>query len=487
MPSGIAFIRMCLEEVMKKKRLLICMAAVFIFMLHPMEAFADEVPGEAKTAEELAAEEEKEKADSYAREIDTNKLEGWPQGPAVYADSAIVMDMDSKAILFSKNADAKHYPASITKLLTTLVALEHAELTDKVTFTEDSVSFLQYDDAQIGMKPGEELSMEDALHGVLLASANEVSYAVAESVGQQKLGGNYESFIQTMNDRAEELGCTGSHWANPNGLHNDDHYTTAHDMALIASAVYQEDEFQKIMDTLEYKIGPTNLTKEERVFQQNHKMLWPENYYYYEYCTGGKTGYTDQAKTTLVTMADNGDMRLAAVVLYDYGVDAYTDTRGMLDYVFQNFQKVSVSGQETSEDVQSFSDPDSYVVLPEGISFSQLDKEISLTEEGIRDGRILYSYKGQSVGSVDVTVTEECYCKLMGIEPGGKGDKEALHTAEKSKAIAKQSVSGENRQLKLIIAVGSVVIFVLIIFMYALKRRKKKALRHRKRAIRGRD
>ena len=114
----------------------------------------------------------------------------------------------------------KHYPASITKLLTALVALENADPDDEVYFSEDSVSFLEYGDASIGMRPGEILSMNDALYGMLLASANEVSYAIAESVGK-KMGGGFETFIQKMNERCEELGCTGSHWTNANGLHDE--------------------------------------------------------------------------------------------------------------------------------------------------------------------------------------------------------------------------------------------------------------------------
>ena len=120
------------------------------------------------------------------------------------------------------------------------MALENADPDDEVYFSEDSVSFLEYGDASIGMRPGEILSMNDALYGMLLASANEVSYAIAESVGK-KMGGGFETFIQKMNERCEELGCTGSHWTNANGLHDENHYTTAHDMALIGSAVYQFD------------------------------------------------------------------------------------------------------------------------------------------------------------------------------------------------------------------------------------------------------
>ena len=205
------------------------------------------MPGIAWAEDEMTFEETLQA--SYDVVPETNNIGGWPQGPLVYGNSAIVMDMNSGAILYEKKAYDRHYPASITKLLTALVALENSELDDEVYFSEDSVSFLEYGDASIGMTPGEILSMNDALYGMLLASANEVSYAIAESVGKL-MGGGYDTFIQEMNTRSEELGCTGSHWMNANGLHNEQHYTTAHDMALIASAVYQFEEFRTVVQTL---------------------------------------------------------------------------------------------------------------------------------------------------------------------------------------------------------------------------------------------
>lgn len=340
------------------------------------EEGAQPAPEQEKTPEELAAEEEARKNAIYETVPESNNLPGWPEGPKVHAASAIVMDMESGAVLYAKAAEEQHFPASITKLLTTLVALEVGEPDDTVTFTEDSVSFLEYDDANIGMMPGEQISLRDALHGVLLASANEVSYAVAESMGT-KMGGSYQTFIDRMNERAESLGCTGSHWANANGLHDDGHYTTAHDMARIAAAVYQHEAFRSLMGDLSYTIGPTPQQEEPRELWQNHRMLMPDNEYYYEYCRGGKTGYTDQSGTTLVTMADNGQMHLAAVVLADYGVQAYEDTRAMFDYAFANFTKVPIADNENSEDIERFQSEDCYVVLPEGIDFSQLESQIT--------------------------------------------------------------------------------------------------------------
>ena len=411
---------------------------------------------------------------------DTNNIRGWPQGPHVYGNSAVVVDMDSGAVLYGKKADERHYPASITKLMTALVALENSEPDDEVLFSQDSVSFLEYGDASIGMTPGEILSMNDAMYGMLLASANEVSYAIAESVGKL-MGGDYNTFLQAMNDRAEELGCTDSHWMNANGLHNDQHYTTAHDMARIASAVYQFEGFRTVTQTLNYTIGPTNLVGESRTFQQNHKMLWPGNPNYYEYCTGGKTGYTDQSRTTLVTMADNGNMRLVAVLLQDDG-DVYADTRAMFDYVYSNFSKVQLKGQQKAEGISSYEDDAAYVVLPAGIDFSSLDSEITITDKKEGTGKVTYFYEGQDVGSADVVLTPEYVKEQTGYDITPR-------ITEKGSALAGGSEDGTGLPLPVKILIGtgaaSAVLFLAfcawVRYLYIKKKKRRMAMARRRR------
>ena len=411
---------------------------------------------------------------------DTNNIRGWPQGPHVYGNSAVVVDMDSGAVLYGKKADERHYPASITKLMTALVALENSEPDDEVLFSEDSVSFLEYGDASIGMTPGEILSMNDAMYGMLLASANEVSYAIAESVGKL-MGGDYNTFLQAMNDRAEELGCTDSHWMNANGLHNDQHYTTAHDMARIASAVYQFEGFRTVTQTLNYTIGPTNLVGESRTFQQNHKMLWPGNPNYYEYCTGGKTGYTDQSRTTLVTMADNGNMRLVAVLLQDDG-DVYADTRAMFDYVYSNFSKVQLKGQQKAEGISSYEDDAAYVVLPAGIDFSSLDSEITITDKKEGTGKVTYFYEGQDVGSADVVLTPEYVKEQTGYDITPR-------ITEKGSALAGGSEDGTGLPLpvKILIGTGAAAAVLFLAFcawvryLYIKKKKRRMAMARRRR------
>ncbi len=350
----------------------------------------------------------------YNQSVQSNAIEGWPAGPQIYSESGIVMDMDTGAVLYAKNIDDQHYPASITKILTALVALENTNLTDTVKFTWDDIGFLEYGDAHIGMKEDEEISMEDALYGMLLASANEVSHAIASNTP-----GGYDNFISMMNQKVQELGGKNSHFMNANGLHDPEHYTSAYDMALISSAAFKYDKFREITNTYQYTIPATNITEETRTFQQNHKMLREWDDRYYEYCVGGKTGYTDQALTTLVTFATKDNMNLVAVVLRTHGggINAYNDTRAIMNYVFDNFQKYPVTLEQVQNDKIASVATDSYVTLPAGVTIEQLNGLfISPTDAGDKTGVMVYTYQNEEVGKVKVTITEEYYNSIHGIE-----------------------------------------------------------------------
>ncbi|MEE1086719.1 MAG: D-alanyl-D-alanine carboxypeptidase family protein [Schaedlerella sp.] len=441
---------------------------------------------EEKTAEEILQEEKRE---VYDLKIDTNSLTGWPEGPNVQAYAACVMDMDSGAVLFSKNMNEKLYPASITKLLTVLVALENAELTDTVVITEECLDFLEPGDAYIGMRAGEEISMEDALYAVLLASANEVSYAVAETVGTNNLGGDYSTFIQKMNDRAKELGCLSSNWVNANGLHDENHYTTAYDMALIASELYKYEKFLEIMNTYEHKIPETNLVNEKRTFQQNHKMLFDGNDYSWELATGGKTGYTDQARTTLVTMADNGEKKLAAVVLKDYGVDSYTDTRKMMEYGFSSFSKIKLADEVLPEEIESFSDEAACILLPETVDFSSVECEIMPAgEEDSESGTAVFTYEDQIVGKAEVVLKKADLTQKKAAVDTEKSE-EKIITEDSTKFTMTYQV-----MLVLAGALGMLLLIILFVFYRNYKklkarrkrRKEKQAAKHRRKNLRYR-
>lgn len=463
---------------MRGKRILGIMLA-FLLMLNMGSVVYAEDAATEKTPEELALEQELQTA--YNLPVASNQLEGWPQGPSVYAESAIVLDINSGAVLYAKNIDDQRYPASITKIMTALVALENSSLTDKVVFSQDSVSFLEYGDAHIGMTPGEEISMEDALYGMMLASANEVAHAIAENAG----GFGYDGFIAKMNEKAKELGCTNSHFVNPNGLHDDNHYVSAHDMALISAAAFQHEEFRTIIKTLEHTIPPTNLVPEARTFQQNHKMLYPANAYYYENCAGGKTGYTDQAKTTLVTYAENQDMQLVAVNLKSHGVNVYTDTRAMMDYAFTNFKKVPVSNYLKDDKVDSLEDENAYVVLPDSVKYEDLEYKITEDDAGgenaaARIGTVAYTYKDQPVGNVKVKLSNAFYARggqeMQPSKEAGQNGDEAANRADKKE-------EGMPLWMKLVIgaAVAAVVIFLLFMIRLSQNRKRQRNRRRRRR------
>lgn len=266
----------------------------------------------------------------------TSADELWPVAPDVNAASAIIIEADTGAVLYEKEIHTQHYPASITKIMTTLLALENTSMQDVVTFSYDSVHKIE--GTHIGIKEGEQLTMEQCLHAIMLGSANEVSYATAEFTG-----GTLENFVNMMNERAAALGCTETHFNNPHGLPDETHVTSAHDMALIAQAAYKNPTFRSITKTVSYTIPTTNLTAEERPIANHHKML-KRGAYKYEYCTGGKTGYTSVARYTLVTFAEKDGMSLICVVMQcDSDNDQYKDTAALLDYGFNNFHKVAVT------------------------------------------------------------------------------------------------------------------------------------------------
>ncbi len=444
---------------MKVRKITASLCMAFIFLFGSMTARAVEVIQVPEDDAEYV----------YNQRVDSNALEGWAIGPQIYSEAGIVMDIDSGAILYAKNIDNPHYPASITKLLTALVALENSELTDVVTVKREDIEFLEPGDSHIGLKVGEEITMEDALHAVLLASANEASHAVASS-----REGGHAYFLQLMNDKVKELGGTNSNFINTHGLHDENHYTSARDMALIGAAVFQNADFRRMTTTLQYIIPETNITNETRTFQQNHKMLYHWRSQYYEYCVGGKTGFTDQALNTLVTFATKDDVNLVAVVMRARGNEnAYKDTRAMMDYAFESFSKVPVTLDMIDAEAVASVHEESYVMLPEGVAFEELEASVeNPTDLGDKTGQVVYAYQGQIVGKVGTTIADDFYNELHGIE----------------EVKEKQSKEKQGLSLWLKIFFGIVitiaVLFLLLLCFVTYKRRqirKRRAARRRKR------
>ena len=349
--------------------------------------------------------------------MDVKAADYWPDAPETLSPSVILMEESTGTILYEKNMDEAHYPASITKIMTTLLALENGNLSDMVTFSDDAIN--NTEGSGIARDYGEQMTLEQCLYGVMLESANECAYAVAEHVG-----GTVENFVDMMNAKAKELGCTNTHFANPHGLQDENHYTTAHDMALIAQAAYQNETFRIIIGTKMYTIPPTNKHAEETVLRNHHDMLCTyhnaNRKYLYPYCVGGKTGYTATANSTLVTYAEKDGMTLICVVMNTQSPNQFIDTVNLFDYAFDNFQVLNVSENDTDYSAEATVDngnlnniapfveldKDAVIVLPKTAEFSDTSSSVEYNDSDSEiAGSITYTYAGRNVGKADIKTT----------------------------------------------------------------------------------
>ena len=363
---------------------------------------------------------------AYNKTIESNTWENWPSGPAIYAESAIVMEADTGMILYAKDMEAKNYPASITKIITALIALERCELNEEVTYSYHATHSIEFGSSSIARTEGEILTVEESLYALMLSSANECANALAEHIA-----GTNEDFAVLMNEKAKELGCVNTHFTNPSGLHDENHYTCAYDMALITQAALQNEDFRRIAGTDYYTLRATNKNDEELWMQNHHYMIAPykTDKYLDDTIFAGKTGYTTDALNTLVTCGKRNDMDVIVVTMRtrstaEKGVPLFTDTAALLDYA-NNFQKLNISDNEKtfvvgnaydfsieSDDLNTSAslisiDKHSTVILPNNISFSDTTPSISFEKhpEGNK-AYLTYEYAGQIVGKASITLEE---------------------------------------------------------------------------------
>ncbi len=394
--------------------------------------------------------------------------EYWPEAPETESPAVVLMELSTGTVLYEKNSTEAHYPASITKILTALVALENSDMNEVVTFSDRAID--ETHGSGIARDYGEQMTMEQCLYAMMLESANECAFAVAEHVG-----GTMENFVEMMNAKAAELGCENTHFANPHGLHDDNHYTCARDMALIAKAAYANETFRIITGTKIYTIPPTNKhPNEDTIVRNHHDMLCTYHSanakYLYEYCVGGKTGYTDAANSTLVTYAEKDGMTLVCVVMNVQSPGQFVDTLNLFHYAFDNFQVFHVADNETDYDTsravtvgalneyKAFVELDGNadIVLPKTAEFADAVSEISYREDGGSIvGTISYTYANHEVGKADIV--------RNGIEVEGfvfDNQKETGGSGEEATAI---------RINPLLIFLGVLAVISLLLLIYFAK------------------
>ena len=360
--------------------------------------------------------------------------------PEVSATSALLIERNSGTVLYEKDADAKVYPASMTKIMTCMLAIENGKLSDTVTVSASALEGLSEDGSTANLKVGERMTLQDLLYCLMLSSANEAANVVAEYVS-----GSIDAFIKLMNSRAAELGCTGTHFANTHGLHDENHYTTARDLARITEAALQTATFRSICSSASYTVGATNLSSARSLSTTNRMIVKSaDNLYYDSRVTGVKTGYTTPAGRCLTATAEDGTLSLLSVVcgcptrILDSGdleFGSFPDTSALLDYGFSNFTyqtvlntlypiaEIPVKNASATSVVPLAPATSLGILLPMNYDESLLQYSVTpVSEEGVEApiaagdvlGAVTVSYQGREVGSTElVAITDISRATLL--------------------------------------------------------------------------
>lgn len=318
--------------------------------------------------------------------------------PDTYSSACLLMEESTGKILYSKNANSIMYPASTTKIMTAILTLENCKLSDTAVVSHNAVFSIPSGYSTASLVEGEVLTIEQLLNVLLIPSANDAAVVLAEHIA-----GSVEAFSDMMNSKAVELGCLNTHFVNPNGIHNENHYSTAYDLALIGRYAMQFPTFKEISSKTRYTLPITNAySKEDRIFNTTNDLIKP-NYsssptnYYYKYATGGKTGYTDPAGQCIVATATKDNISLIAVTLHgDFTEDNLSqralDCKALFEYGFNNFSMVSIAQKcdvasnmkvpnatKDSSSLDLLYSDDIYAFVPNGFDTSSVTPNIKLS------------------------------------------------------------------------------------------------------------
>ena len=348
-------------------------------------------------------------------------------GFSVNAKAAMLIERNTGTVLYELDPHEQNYPASLTKVMTCLLALENGNLDDVITVSSSAMENLHADGSSAGLIVGEELSLENLLYCVMVSSANEACNVVAEYVS-----GSVEAFVELMNSRAAELGCTGTHFANPHGLHDENHYTTAYDLSLIVTEALKYDIFLTICDTPEYIIPATNKS-EPRVLITTNELIkdFSANTFHYSKAHGVKTGFTTPAACCLISTADDGNMQLLGVVMGAPTVEgefgnyirrSFPECINMFEYGFNSYDytmvlptlypiaEIAVSNAAGSETVALAPVQELMSLVPADFSKDQLTLDVRLVSDSVEApieagqvlGQVTVSMDGEVIGTSDL-------------------------------------------------------------------------------------
>ena len=272
---------------------------------------------------------------SEIEEIDDNKLN-------IYSESAIVIEGETGKILYDKDIYSRKFPASTTKILTAIIAIEECDLEEKAIASHSAIFSIKSGYSIANIHEGESFTIRELLDVLMIQSANEAANIIAEHVS-----GSVEEFAKLMNKKAKEIGCLDSNFVNANGAHDDNHYSTAYDLAMIAKYCMKNETFREIAKKQECKLPATDKFEQERFFRNTNSLMQKNSRYYYPYCTGIKTGFTTPAKNCLISSSNKDGFELISVILHaettDDGSSArYVDTINLFEYGYNNYKKEDI-------------------------------------------------------------------------------------------------------------------------------------------------
>lgn len=329
-------------------------------------------------------------------------------------EGAILIDVDTLEILYEKNSNSQFYPASTTKIMTAILAIELGNLQDIVTVDEESVKLT--DGSHIALEPGEQLSLEHLLNALLIESANDAALVIAKHIS-----GNQDEFYKLMNDKAKSIGALNTNFVNPNGLPNEEHLTTAYDLALIGRYAMENETFRSIVKNYTYTIPVTNKKTEPRYLKSANRLIYSNEKIdvdgklipiKYEGVTGVKSGYTVAAQQCLVTSLEKDGHKFIAVVLKSNGKSIYSDTHKLLNYGLENFEKIQLGHANKFVDnyivenglvpfVAGVTKTDSYFIINKDDKNNIEEKII------IEDPLVAPISKGQVIGKVQYLLSDK--------------------------------------------------------------------------------
>ena len=313
--------------------------------------------------------------------------------PDITAGSAILVDNTYGKVLYAKNENEKMYPASTTKILTAILAIENCDnLDDIVTVPYEAIATITPGYSIAALQAGEQISVRNLLSVLLVHSANDAANVLAYYVS-----GSVDNFVTLMNNKVAELGLKNTHFTNPSGMHDENHYTTASDLAQIMRYCIKNPTFKSICKQQHCTIPATN-KYEQRFFVSTNDLIIPTSTYYYKYAICGKTGYTTQAKNTLVTFAEKDGFELISVVLsvgvYPNNISGkFTETKSLFEYGYNNYEKIKIreknaiaeqieikNGTKDTKNLDLLISDDIYAIAKSDESTENIEPEIQIDE-----------------------------------------------------------------------------------------------------------